>query len=415
MLVIRLIYESFLSAWDALRSNPLRTTLSLLGVTIGIFAIIAVFTLIDSLERNIRDSLDFLGDQVIRVEKWPWLFQDNYPWWKYVNRPQPTLNEFEFLQANVSQATAMTIFADRNNLTLEHRNSNIGEVYLVGASYQYNQVFEVDINQGRYFSVRETEFAQNVTIIGSEIAKALFPMSNPLGKVVEIKGMKYVVVGVLNEQGSNIVDAPSADYTCYIPYQSFLKLYASRSRWGVGSTIALKGYENDVGLKELEFEVIGLMRGRRGLRPRQDDNFAINRPEAFAEVVSNIFNVISIAGGIIGSFSILVGGFGIANIMFVSVKERTNIIGIQKSLGAKNYFILLQFLFEATFLSLIGGVVGMILVYFATFISLGSLELQLTIKNILIGLIVSSSIGIISGLIPAISASRLDPVVAIRS
>ena len=374
MLVIRLIYESFLSAWDALRSNPLRTTLSLLGVTIGIFAIIAVFTLIDTLERNIRDSLDFLGDQVIRVEKWPWLFQDNYPWWKYVNRPQPTLNEFEFLQANVSQATAMTIFADRNNLTLEHRNSNIGEVYLVGASYQYNQWFVFDINQGRYFSVRETEFAQNVTIIGSEIAKALFPMSNPLGKVVEIKGMKYVVVGVLNEQGSNIVDAPSADYTCYIPYQSFLKLYASRSRWGVGSTIALKGYENDVGLKELEFEVIGLMRGRRGLRPRQDDNFAINRPEAFAEVVSNIFNVISIAGGIIGSFSIL-----------------------------------------ATFLSLIGGVVGMILVYFATFISLGSLEWQLTIKNILIGLIVSSSIGIISGLIPAISASRLDPVVAIRS
>ena len=374
MLVIRLIYERFLSAWDALSSNPLRPTLSLLGVTIGIFAIIAVFTLIDTLERNIRDSLDFLGDQVIRVEKWPWLFQDNYPWWKYVNRPQPTLNEFEFLQANVSQATAMTIFADRNNLTLEHRNSNIGEVYLVGASYQYNQVVEVDINQGRYFSVRETEFAQNVTIIGSEIAKALFPMSNPLGKVVEIKGMKYVVVGVLNEQGSNIVDAPSADYTCYIPYQSFLKLYASRSRWGVGSTIALKGYENDVGLKELEFEVIGLMRGRRGLRPRQDDNFAINRPEAFAEVVSNIFNVISIAGGIIGSFSIL-----------------------------------------ATFLSLIGGVVGMILVYFATFISLGSLEWQLTIKNILIGLIVSSSIGIISGLIPAISASRLDPVVAIRS
>ncbi|WKN42834.1 ABC transporter permease [Tunicatimonas pelagia] len=415
LLVPRLIYESLLSAWDALRSNPLRTILSLLGVTIGIFAIIAVFTLIDSLERNIRDSLDFLGDQVIRVEKWPWLFEDSYPWWKYINRPQPTLNEFEFLQANVSQASAMCIFADRENLTLEHKNSNIGGVYLVGASYQYNQVFEVDINQGRYFSVRETEFAQNVVIIGSEVAKSLFPMSSPLGKVVEIKGLKFVVVGVLTEQGENIIDAPSADYTSYIPYQSFLKLYASRSRWGVGSTLGLKGYERDEGLKELEFEVIGLMRGRRGLRPRQEDNFAINRPEAFAEVVNNIFNVISLAGGIIGSFSILVGGFGIANIMFVSVKERTNIIGIQKSLGAKNYFILLQFLFEATFLSLIGGVVGMFLVYLTTFVSIGSLELQLTIPNILIGLTVSSTIGIISGLIPAITASRLNPVVAIRS
>lgn len=415
MLLIRLIKESALSAWYALRSNVLRTTLSLLGVTIGIFAIIAVFTLIDSLERSIRDSLDFLGDQVIRVEKWPWLFQDNYPWWKYVNRPQPTLNEFEFLQANVSRATSMSIFADRSNLTLEYRNSSIGEVYLVGASYQYNQVFEVEIAQGRYFSVRESEYARNVAIIGSEIAKSLFPNSNPLGKTIKMKGQKYIVIGVLAEQGGNIVDAPSADYTCYIPYQSFLKLYASRSRWGVGSTIALKGFESDEGLKELEFEIIGLMRGRRGLRPRQEDNFAINRPEAFAEVVSNIFNVISIAGGIIGSFSILVGGFGIANIMFVSVKERTHIIGIQKSLGAKNYFILLQFLFEAMFLSLIGGVIGMILVYFATYISLGSLELQLSLKNIVIGLVVSSSIGIVSGLIPAITASRLDPVVAIRS
>ena len=416
ILLIRLIGESLASAIEALRSNVLRTTLSLLGVTIGIFAIISVFTLIDSLERSIRDSLDFLGDQVIRVEKWPWLFQDNYPWWKYINRPQPTQNEFDFLLSRVTQASAVTIFADRENLTLEYRNSSIGEVYLVGSSYQYNQVFDVEINQGRYFSLREVELARDVAIIGSEIAKTLFPTSNPLGKTIKLKGNKFIVIGVLAEQGKNIVDdAPSADLTCYIPYQGLLKIYASRSRFGVSSTIAFKGFEEDEGLKELEFEVIGLMRGRRGLRPREENNFAINRPEAFAEVVSNIFNVISIAGGIIGSFSILVGGFGIANIMFVSVKERTHIIGIQKSLGAKNYFILLQFLFEAIFLSLIGGLVGMVLVYFATFISLGSLDLQLTVKNIVVGLVVSSSIGIISGLIPAISASRLDPVVAIRS
>ena len=320
------------------------------------------------------------------------------------------------MQSRVTQASAVTIFADRENLTLEYRNSSIGEVYLVGSSYQYNQVFDVEINQGRYFSLREVELARDVAIIGSEIAKTLFPTSNPLGKTIKLKGNKFIVIGVLAEQGKNIVDdAPSADLTCYIPYQGLLKIYASRSRFGVSSTIAFKGFEEDEGLKELEFEVIGLMRGRRGLRPREENNFAINRPEAFAEVVSNIFNVISIAGGIIGSFSILVGGFGIANIMFVSVKERTHIIGIQKSLGAKNYFILLQFLFEAIFLSLIGGLVGMVLVYFATFISLGSLDLQLTVKNIVVGLVVSSSIGIISGLIPAISASRLDPVVAIRS
>lgn len=415
MIYLKLVAESLIFAWEALRANVLRTVLSLLGVTVGIFAIITVFTVVDSLERSIRDSLSFLGDQVIRVEKWPWIFEDNYPWWKYYKRPQPTQTEFEFLKENITLASGLTIFADRGNALLQHGSSSINDVQLTGVSFEYNRVYDTPLAYGRYFSPREIDLARNVSLIGQEVKEALFPYTNPLGKEIKIKGLKFVVVGVFEEQGENFIDTPSLDASCLVPYGSFLKMYASGRNFGVGSTIALKGYENDEGLKALENEVIGLMRSRRGLRPLEDEDFAINRPEAFADVVSNIFSVIGIAGWIIGSFSILVGGFGIANIMFVSVRERTSIIGIQKSLGAKNYFILYQFLFEAIFLSLIGGFAGLVLVYLVTFIQLGSLDLILSPKNIILGASVSCLVGIASGLIPAVLASRMDPVEAIRS
>ena len=415
MLILKLMVESALSAWDALRANPLRTLLSLLGVTVGIFAIITVFTLVDSLERNIRDSFSFLGDKVIRVEKWPWIFADNYPWWKYYKRPHPSLDEYHFLAQRTTEAEGITIFAEKRGLELQYGNSSISPVSLTGMSQAYNEVFDVDIAQGRFFSPQETALARNVAVIGSEIAQSLFGSQEPLGKVIKLKGLKFVVIGVLSAQGESIINAPTADLACYVPYPSFLKLYASNSTWGVGATIALRGRDDDEGLENLENEIIGLMRRRRALRPREEENFAVNRSELFADLVTNVFNAIGLAGAVIGSFSILVGGFGIANIMFVSVKERTHIIGIQKSLGAKNYFILLQFLFEAMFLSLLGGVGGMVLVYLATFVPLGSLTLILTPKNIILGTLISSVIGIVSGLVPAVVASRLNPVEAIRS
>lgn len=420
MLVLRLIAESFAFAWKALKSNVLRTILSLLGVTVGIFAIIAVFTLVDSLEKNIKSSFDFLGTGVIYVGKWPFTPEGNgpYKWWEYWRRPTPSLNEYKFLNTNLRNKTAITIFASKGNSIIKKGSNSLGQVGLMGVGEGYDVVNEVNVANGRYFTADEVEGGRNIVILGHEVALALFPNErNPIGENVNIKNLKYKVIGVTKREGQSFLGTPSKDYTVFIPYNSFRKLYQTGTGlWNeLQSTIAVKGSEFDLGLIELENELKGQLRGRRGLRPIQKDSFALNRPEAIANAISGLFDVVGIAGWIIGGFSILVGGFGIANIMFVSVKERTSIIGLQKSLGAKNYFILFQFLFEAIFLSLIGGLAGILLVFLLTFMPFGSLEVSLSIKNIVLGLGVSSVIGLIAGIVPAAVAARLDPVIAIRS
>lgn len=416
MIIIKLIFESFRFAWNALRMNLLRTTLSLLGVTIGIFAIIAVFTLVDSLERSIKDSLNFLGTNNINVEKWPYGFGGGpYPWWKYLQRPYPTYDEYQFLKANVKNAQAISIFTVRGGLTAKRESSSSVDLALMGVVFDHKDVYEIPIEKGRYFTPQEADAGRNVAILGHRPASELFPDEDPVGKEVKIRGLKYYVVGVIKEEGDSFLGAPTNDENIYLPYKSFLKLFYSGRRSGVEPRITVKGLDKDIGLVELEAELRGLMRKKRALKPKEEDNFALNRPEAIANFIGSTFDVIGLAGWVIGGFSILVGGFGIANIMFVSVRERTNIIGIQKSLGAKNYFILFQFLFESVFLSVIGGGVGIFLVWLLSFVSLGSLELILSFSNVALGLGVSAIIGMASGIIPAAMAARLDPVIAIRT
>ncbi len=412
MKTIRQIFESFRFAWQALRSNILRTTLSLLGVTVGIFAIIAVFTLVDSLERNIKDSLNFIGDKVLYVQKWPFGFGGEYKWWLYFQRPEANYAEYKLLTTRLEDASAVVALSGKNNVIVKNGNSSM-PIRVQGVTLDYNKITEIPISQGRYFIPQEMDASRNVTIIGDEVAQTLFPGQYPVGRTIKIGGLNFVVIGVQEKKGSSVLDVGSnPDRRCMIPYGTFAKLFQSMNP---AMVIAVKGYDYDEGLQQLEGEIRGVMRARRSLKPTQEDNFAINRPEAIVKAIGGIFTVLTLAGWIIGGFSILIGGFGIANIMFVSVRERTNLIGIQKSLGAKNYFILCQFLFEAVLLSLVGGLAGILLVALLSLVQLGSLDVQLSAGNVLLGVGVSSAIGIISGIIPAVIAARLDPVIAIRA
>lgn len=417
MLFLKLFNESFQFALHAMRVNKLRTFLSLLGVSIGIFAIIAVFSFVDALQKSISDSIKSLGDNTLYVQKWPWTFTDpDYAWWKYFKRPLPTIKEMEELKLRTSSFNVFVFQAVSNNQTLKYKSYSAEGVDLLFASHEFDEVSAFELSSGRYFTNIESDAGRQVCIIGHEIATNLFPFSDPVGQQIIARGRKLTIIGVFKKTGSNAM-GQDYDNVLLAPInfgRNILDLNSERLQPFIYAK-GRDGISNDALVGELRVA----MRSVRRLHPLDEDNFAINESKMLIQSITGIFDVLNIAGWVIGGFSILVGGFGIANILFVSVKERTNLIGIQKSLGAKNYFILLQFLFEGVLLCLLGGIIGLLLVYGGTEI-LKSMDVlpfpvTLTWANIVLAMTISVQIGIISGFVPAYTASQLDPVEAIRS
>jgi putative ABC transport system permease protein len=413
MLFGSILKESFLFAYHALVSNKLRTILSLLGITIGIFAIISVFTVIDSLEKNIRTSVASLGENVVFIQKWPWEFGKDYPWWKYMNRPVPAVVELPELQRRSQYAEAMTFTINANN-TVKYENNSIENINITCVSHDYNKVKTFELQDGRYFTEMESTAGRNIAVIGDNVAQSLFGGKNPIGESIKIIGRKITVIGIFKKEGSSIV-GKSLDDMVLIPINYARNIVDLRSERLDPMVMirAKKGINNEA----LKSELTGIMRSIRKLKPLADDDFALNETSMLSKGFDPIFDIIGLAGWIIGGFSIIVGGFGIANIMFVSVKERTSLIGIQKSLGAKNYFILTQFLIESVLLSLLGGLIGLLLVFIIAFLInlFADLGIMLNQSNVILAITVSVLIGVISGFVPAYTASQLDPVEAMRS
>ena len=411
--LFRLVKETIFFAVISLTINKLRTFLSLLGISIGIFAIILVFSIVDSLEKNIRNSVSQLGDNVVYIQKWPWGGGGEYAWWKYLNRPVPLSKEAYFVK-NRSQLAENVAFGTSLSGAIAKRNGvDAGGVEVLGVTYEYNQIWDFELESGRYFTENEMNGGKPYCLIGANLRDGLFTFGeNPIGQQISIRGQKLTVIGVFEKVGESIV-GQSYDNMVLVPYK-FVRTVVNTDR--NDKNLIMVSAKDGISLVQLKDELTGIMRSVRRLRPGADDNFTLNDPSLISNQLDGLFAVLGLVGTIIGGFSILVGGFGIANIMFVSVRERTGEIGIQKALGAKNFTVLIQFLTESILLCIIGGIVGLFLVYIASYAAgkIFEFDIFLSIKNIVVGLEMSVAIGLLSGLIPAWMASRLAPIEAIR-
>jgi len=414
MLIFKIVLESMRQAMHSLVSNKLRTFLSLVGITIGIFAIVAVRSAVDSLQDNVMEGISELGSDVIYVEKWPWTGANQNNYWKFMKRPEVSYEDYEVIRdkSDLTHLTAFVIALDSK--TISYRSSSVSGSFMLGTTYSYQEIQKLDIEKGRYFTPREVEDGQDKVILGYALAKSLFQGIEPLGKEIKMRGRKYTVIGVLKEEGESMFNFLNFDEVAWVPLNTAKKFVNLRDR-NFERSLVVKPHDG-IELDELKSELTGILRAKRRLKPKEENDFSLMEMSSLNQSLEGFFGTLNMAGFIIGIYALIVGMFSVANIMFVSVKERTSQIGIKMAIGAKKHVILWEFLIEGIILCIIGGLMGLLFVYAVVTVvsNVTPFAMNLSLFNIIYGILWSIGIGLIAAIIPALQASRLDPVVAIR-
>ena len=409
---LNILSNSLRLTFQELKVNKLRTALSLTGVAFGIFCIIIVLAIVNSFERNIQTEVKSLGSNTIYIDKWDYSGGPDQPFWKF--RARPTMKyEEEALVRERSQLLDDIAFLMQTGGNISTHDQVVQNAVVYGVTEAQMTIQPISFNVGRYFSNSEFSAGSPVCMIGFTNAEDLFGSSErALGKQIEIKGKKVTIVGVIKKEGTNFIGW-DYDKCVMFPYNFCRQLFDEKNS---NPILIAKGKEK-VTTAALMDELKGIMRQVRRLSPTQEDNFSLNSVEAFSKALSSFFVTLNIVGSIIGGISLIVGMFSIANIMFVTVKERTSIIGLKKAIGAKKGSILFEFLMEASLLCLIGGAFGLFFVWITTMIisKAADFPVFISVPMLIATVIICLVVGILAGIIPASRAARMDPVVAIRS
>ncbi len=412
---IEIITSSFKMAVQELWKNKLRTFLSLFGITIGIFCIIGVLAVVNSLERNIQNEVKSLGTNTIYVDKWDYTAGggSDYPWWRYVNRPMPKYDEVKHIKERTpgGKYVAFRMMVIDN---VEYRDNSLSNINIYGISEDFDKIQPIDLKDGRYLSDAEFDQGSNVVVIGHEVAEKLFGEPDvAIGKDITVRGKKLRIIGVIKKQGKQMIGGWNFDQSIVFSYK-FGRSVMNELR--ADPLIMVQGQDN-ISSKALKDDLTGAMRAIHKLTPTKEDDFSLNDINDFSDAISDAFVGLNMGGWAIALLSLIVGMFGVANIMFVTVRERTSQIGLKKAIGAKRRVILAEFLLESAFLCIIGGLIGLTLVFVLTQILSKVLDFPVFISTgyMVLAIIICVVVGVLAGFIPALQAAKMDPVVAIRS